>query len=86
MAKKPHPPVDHDAPEEKARRRRVLWLTLLLLVGLPLYLIVASFLVAALPRPHWFLEMIIYVLLGLVWAFPLKRLVIGAGRAAPPSS
>lgn len=84
MAKKPEPPIDPDAPEEKARRRRVLWLTLLLLIGLPIYLIAASLVVGALPRPHWALELAVYVVLGLVWAFPLKRLVKGVGRAAPP--
>ena len=29
--------------------------------------------------------LVIYVVLGMVWAFPLKRLVMGTGRAAPPS-
>lgn len=83
------------SPAERARRRRVLTLTLLLLIGLPLYLIVAAFIVAAVNpaveledgtlarRFHWAVELVIYLGLGLVWAFPLKTLVKGVGRAAP---
>lgn len=79
---------------EKARRRRVLWVTLLLLFGLPVYIFVAGSLVAALnapatgpngeliPRPlHWAIELLVYLGLGIVWALPLKRLVQGVGKA-----
>lgn len=91
-----HPRLDSadDAETmERQRRRRVLMLTLLLLVGLPLYLILASTIVGTLTAPtpnaegtgadkplHWALEMLIYVVLGVIWAFPLKRLVQGVGR------
>lgn len=78
---------------EKQRRRRVLYLTLLLMIGLPIYIIVAASLVAALNPPieggppgartlHWTIELLIYLGLGLVWAFPLKRMVMGVGKKA----
>ena len=76
---------------EAARRRRVLRVTLLLLVGLPIYLIAASYIVGTLTAPviengepvkplHWSVELLIYVVLGVVWALPMKRLVAGVGR------
>lgn len=80
---------------ERDRRRRLLWLTLILFIGLPIYLIAASFIVAAINYPvanaegviekpwHWSVEALVYLVLGLVWAFPLKRLTLGVGRAAP---
>ncbi|MCI4661003.1 MAG: DUF2842 domain-containing protein [Neomegalonema sp.] len=85
MARKPAPIPDPDHPDEKARRRRLAMVTALLLIGLPVYLIVAAFLVAQLERPHWLIELAIYVALGLVWAFPLKRLVKGLGKPSPAS-
>ncbi len=82
---------------ERVRRRRVLLLTLVLLLGLPLYLIAASMVVGALTAPtpgpdavtkpvHWAVELIIYIVLGLVWVFPLKGLAKGVGKSAahPP--
>ena len=79
-------------PAERDRRRRLLWTTLLLLVGLPVYLIGASYLVAAInpiidtPEGpvralHWSVELIIYIALGVFWALPLKRLVQGLGKS-----
>lgn len=81
-------------PAEKARRRRVLALTALLLVGLPAYLIAASWLAAAInpvvetPQGparalHWSVEIFVYLTLGVLWALPLKRLVQGVGRSDP---
>ncbi|MEO1293042.1 MAG: DUF2842 domain-containing protein [Pseudomonadota bacterium] len=83
MARKPVPIPDPNDPAEKARRRKLLLVTVLLLVGLPVYLIVASFAISMIERPHWLIELVIYVVLGFIWAFPLKRLVVGLGR--PPS-
>ena len=77
--------------EERDRRRRLLLTTLLLLIGLPIYLIAASFLAAAvnpvIETPdgparalHWSVELVIYLGLGVLWALPLKRLVQGLGK------
>jgi hypothetical protein len=64
----------------KARKR---WSLLLLLVGLPLYIIVAVTLVGLLPRPSFLLEVLIYVVLGILWAVPFKFLFKGIGQADP---
>jgi len=64
----------------KARKR---WSLLLLLVGLPLYIVVAVSLVGLLPRPSFVLELLIYVGLGILWALPLKALFKGIGQADP---
>lgn len=64
----------------KARRRLSL---LILLVGLPLYIIVAVNVVALFERPSILIEVIIYVSLGMLWAFPLKYVFRGVGQADP---
>ena len=64
----------------KARRRLSL---LILLVGLPLYIIVAVNVVALIERPSILIEVIIYVSLGMLWAFPFKYVFRGVGQADP---
>jgi len=64
----------------KARKR---WSLLLLVVGLPLYIVVAVTLVGLLPRPSFVLELLIYVVLGIIWAVPFKFLFKGIGQADP---
>ena len=64
----------------KARRR---WALIVLLVGLPLYIAVANWVVSLFGRPPILLELAIYVLLGVVWAFPLRALVRGIGQEDP---
>ena len=64
----------------KARKR---WSLLLLVVGLPLYIVVAVTLVGLLPRPSFLLELLIYIGLGVLWALPFKFLFKGIGQADP---
>ncbi len=68
----------------KARRR---WSLAILLVGLPVYIILAIAGVALvfdwLGRPPIWLEFTIYVFLGIVWAVPFKRVFLGIGQADP---
>lgn len=64
----------------KARRR---WSLIILLIGLPLYIVVAVTLVGLLPRPNILLELLIYAGLGILWAFPLKAVFKGIGQADP---
>ena len=64
----------------KARRR---WALIILLVGLPLYIIVAVNVVALFDRPHILLELAIYVGLGVLWAIPFKSVFKGIGQADP---
>ena len=64
----------------KARRRLSL---LILLVGLPLYIVVAVNVIALFERPSILVEMIVYVSLGVLWAFPFKYVFRGVGQADP---
>ena len=64
----------------KARKR---WSLLLLVLGLPLYIAVAWYLVNLLERPSVLVELAIYLGLGLVWALPFKFLFKGIGQADP---
>ncbi|RJL20109.1 DUF2842 domain-containing protein [Paracoccus siganidrum] len=65
----------------KTRKRLAL---LVLVVGLPAYIVVAVTLVNWMDarwgrQPVW-IELLVYVGLGLVWAFPCKRIFSGVGR------
>jgi branched-subunit amino acid transport protein len=64
------------------RTRRKLAI-LVLAVGLPIYIVVAVNLVELLDRPPIVVEFLVYVVLGIVWALPLKALFRGVGRADP---
>ena len=64
----------------KARRRLSL---LILLVGLPLYIVVAVNVIALFDRPSILVEVLVYVSLGLLWAFPFKYVFRGVGQADP---
>lgn len=64
----------------KARRR---WSLVLLLVGLPVYIVAAVVLIALFARPSVLAELAIYVGLGIVWAIPFKFLFKGIGQADP---
>ena len=64
------------------RTKRILSL-LVLLVGLPVYIVVAITVVGWFDRPHIVLELVIYVGLGFLWALPFKAVFKGVGRADP---
>lgn len=64
----------------KARRR---WSLVILLIGLPIYILTASVLVTWAGRPGVFVELLIYVALGLVWILPFKMVFRGVGKADP---
>ena len=64
------------------RTRRFLSLVLLL-VGLPAYIVVAVTVVGWFDRPGFVLEVAIYVGLGFLWALPFKAVFKGVGRADP---
>ena len=67
----------------KARRRLSL---LILLVGLPLYIVVAITILNLLDRPPLWLELLVYVALGIIWALPFKAVFKGVGKADPDQS
>ena len=64
----------------KARKR---WSLFILLVGLPLYIAAALFLVSLFDRPPFWLELIVYVFLGFLWMMPLRSIFLGIGKADP---
>ena len=64
----------------KTRRRLSL---LILLVGLPLYIVIAISVINWLDRPPFWLELLIYVVLGVLWALPFKAVFKGIGKADP---
>lgn len=55
----------------------------ILIIGLPIYIVVASSLVTWLGRPPILVELLIYVVLGVVWAFPFKWVFLGVGQETP---
>lgn len=67
----------------KSRRR---WSLFILLVGLPLYVVVAITVVNLLDRPHFLVELLVYVVLGIVWILPFKSVFLGVGKADPEAS
>ncbi len=66
----------------KARRR---WSLVILLVGLPLYIVVAVTVVNMLERPPIWVELLVYVGLGFLWALPFRSVFRGVGKADPDS-
>lgn len=67
----------------KARRRLAL---LVLLVGLPVYVVVAVSVVALIDRPPFWAELAVYLGLGLVWIVPLRAVFLGVGQPDPALS
>ena len=53
------------------------------MVGLPIYIIFAINLVALFERPSILVELLIYLGLGIIWAFPFKFIFKGIGQADP---
>ncbi len=64
----------------KARRR---WSLVLLLVGLPVYIVAVVTIVNWLDRPPIWLELLVYVALGILWALPFKFVFRGVGKEDP---
>lgn len=68
----------------KSKRR---WSLFILVVGLPVYVVAAVTLVnwaeRQIGRPVMVVELLIYAVLGILWALPFKRIFKGVGRADP---
>ena len=60
---------------------------LILLVGMPLYIVVAvtavNLMGDALGRPPIWLELLIYVALGVIWIMPFRSVFRGVGQVDP---
>lgn len=64
----------------KARRR---WSLIILLAGLPIYIIIALNVAVWLGEVHKLIELLVYVVLGVVWALPVRAVFKGVGQADP---
>ena len=64
------------------RTRKTLAL-IVLVVGLPAYIVVAITLVGLFDRPSLWVELAIYVGLGILWALPLRSLFRGLAHPNP---
>ena len=64
----------------KARRR---WALVILLVGLPVYVVVSVSVINALDRPPFLLELGVYIGLGVIWALPFRAVFRGIGQNDP---
>lgn len=58
---------------------------LILLIGLPLYIAAAVFVVSLFERPSIFVELLVYIGLGILWALPFRAVFRGVGKADPES-
>mgnify|MGYP000060337585 CR=1 FL=1 len=64
----------------KTRRRLSLFL---LLVWMPFYIVAAVTILGMLPRLPMLLELVVYILLGVLWVVPFKPVFMGVGKADP---
>ena len=64
----------------KARKR---WALVILLVGMPAYVVAAVTVVGWLERPSFLAELAIYVGLGFLWALPFRFIFRGIGQLDP---
>ena len=64
-------------------RLRKFLCVVVLVVGLPVYIVAAWMVVASFERPHMLVEIAIYLALGVLWALPLRWLFRGIGRPDP---
>ena len=61
----------------RSRRR---WALVVLLIGLPAYVVAVVTVLNALDRPPFLVELLVYVGLGVLWALPLRFIFRGIGR------
>lgn len=54
---------------------------LILLVGMPLWVVTAVTVVGWMDRPPIWVELLVYIVLGLVWALPFRRVFLGVAQA-----
>ncbi|SDI52707.1 DUF2842 domain-containing protein [Lutimaribacter saemankumensis] len=64
----------------KARKR---WSLVILLIGLPAYVVAAVTVVNMLERPPIWAEFLVYVALGFLWALPFRFIFRGVGQPDP---
>jgi hypothetical protein len=78
MTDRPTEPRTRPTLSYRARRR---WSLVVLLIGLPAYIVAAVTVMNLLDRPPLWIEFGIYVALGIVWALPFRFIFRGVGQA-----
>jgi hypothetical protein len=58
----------------------------LLLLGLPVYIVAATTILARFDRPGVLVELLVYAGLGVLWALPFRFVFTGVGQPDPPDS
>lgn len=64
----------------KARRR---WALIILVVGMPVYIIAVVGVLGLLNRPPFIVELLVYIVLGVAWILPFKFVFRGVGKPDP---
>lgn len=64
----------------KARRR---WSLVILLVGLPVYIVSSVTVLNWIGRPSIWVELFVYIALGIAWALPFRFVFRGIGQPDP---
>jgi branched-subunit amino acid transport protein len=65
-------------------RARRIWSLVILLIGLPIYVVVAVSVITSFEeRPPLWAEALIYIGLGILWALPFRSVFRGIGRDDP---
>jgi predicted membrane channel-forming protein YqfA (hemolysin III family) len=70
----------HVALRYKTRKRLAL---LILVLGVPAYIMSAVTVMSLFERPSIWVEFLVYVGMGIVWILPLKPIFKGVGQADP---
>jgi len=64
----------------KTKRRLAL---LVLVLGVPAYVVAAVGLIGLFDRPPFWVELLVYIGLGVLWIVPLKPIFLGVGQPDP---
>ena len=72
--------AEKDGLSYRARRT---WALVILLLGMPLYIVLAVTILNLLNRPPVVVELLVYAVLGIAWALPFKFVFRGIGQADP---
>ena len=64
-----------------SHRLKRLFAILVLLLWLPLYIVLVLNVLALFERPNLLIELIVYVVAGVFWAWPFKALFKGIGQS-----
>lgn len=72
--------ADKSGLSYKARRR---WSLVILLIGLPLYVVAAVTVMNWIERPSILVELAVYIVLGVLWVLPFKFVFRGVGKEDP---